>query len=112
MRAAREAAVPAAVSAALEELLGERIGHVRVIEYSWFARLHGALATTRRGRIYLAGSAADFFSNPWLMLHEYCHVRDDARLQVPRARGDLAQRLETAIEQQQLGGEGGVGHVG
>jgi len=74
MRAGREAAVPAAVSAALEELLGERIGHVRVIEYSWFARLHGALATTRRGRIYLAGSAADFFGNPWLMLHEYCHV--------------------------------------
>jgi hypothetical protein len=74
MHAGREAAVPEAVSGALEQLLGERIGHVRVIEHSWFARLHGAFATTRLQRIYLAGSAADFFDNPWLMLHEYCHV--------------------------------------
>jgi hypothetical protein len=74
MRAGREAAVPDALSGALEQLLGERIGHVKVIEHSWFARLHGALATTRLQRIYLSGSAADFFGNPWLMLHEYCHV--------------------------------------
>jgi len=74
MHAGREAAVPEAVSGALEQLLGERIGHVRVIEHSWFARLHGAFATTRLQRIYLAGSAEDFFDNPWLMLHEYCHV--------------------------------------
>jgi hypothetical protein len=67
--------VPVPVRAALEELLGAPIGHVRVIERSWFARLHGrAVATTRRGRIYLRGSAADFWSNPPLMLHEYCHV--------------------------------------
>ena len=74
MRAGGEAAVPQAVRAALERLLGERIAHVKVIEHSWFARLHGATATTRLRRIYLRGSAADFFSNPWLMLHEYCHV--------------------------------------
>ena len=74
MRAGREAAVPPVVSAALEQLLGERVAHVEVIEHSWFARLHGACATTRRQRIYLSGSAADFFGNPWLMLHEYCHV--------------------------------------
>jgi hypothetical protein len=74
MRAGREAAVPDAVAGALEQLLGERIGHVKVIEHSWFARLHGAFATTRLHRIYLRGSAAEFFSNPWLMLHEYCHV--------------------------------------
>jgi hypothetical protein len=74
MRAGREAAVPQAVGAALERLLGERVAHVEVIEHSWFARLHGACATTRRHRIYLSGSAADFFGNPWLMLHEYCHV--------------------------------------
>jgi hypothetical protein len=74
VRAGREAAVPDALSGALEQLLGERIGHVKVIEHSWFARLHGALATTRLQRIYLSGSADDFFSNPWLMLHEYCHV--------------------------------------
>jgi len=74
MRGGREAAVPDAVAGALEQLLGERIGHVKVIEHSWFARLHGACATTRLDRIYLRGSAADFFCNPWLMLHEYCHV--------------------------------------
>jgi hypothetical protein len=75
MKPSRQAAVPVAVRAALEELLGASIGHVRVIEHSWFARLHGrAVATTRRGRIYLRGSAADFWSNPALMLHEYWHV--------------------------------------
>jgi hypothetical protein len=75
MRGGREAAVPDAVRAALEHVLGERIDHVRVIERSWFARLHlNAVATTRPRRIYLSGSAADFFANPWLMLHEYCHV--------------------------------------
>lgn len=75
MPTGRTAAVPVPVRAALEELLGAPIGHVRVIERSWFARLHGrAVATTRRGRIYLRGSAADFWSNPPLMLHEYCHV--------------------------------------
>ena len=74
MRAGRVAALPDAVSNALERLLGERVGHVKIIEHSWFARLHGACATTRLERIYLSGSAADFFANPWLMLHEYCHV--------------------------------------
>jgi hypothetical protein len=71
----REATVPGPVRVALEELLGASIAHVRVIEHSWFVRLHGrAVATTRRGRIYLRGSAADFWTNPPLMLHEYCHV--------------------------------------
>jgi hypothetical protein len=75
MRSARTAALPQDVRSALERLLGSSVAHVRVIEYSWFARLHGgAVATTRPGRIYLRGAAADFFANPWLMLHEYCHV--------------------------------------
>jgi len=66
---------PAAVRAALEAVLGEGIDRVRVIEHSLFARLHSCdYATTRRRRIYLRGSAADFFGNPALMLHEYCHV--------------------------------------
>jgi hypothetical protein len=66
---------PPQVRAALEALLAAPIDHVRVIEHSWFARLHAnAIATTRRGRIYLRGSAAEFYSNPPLMLHEYCHV--------------------------------------
>lgn len=66
--------MPEALRGVLEQLLRERISHVKVIEFSWFAWLHGAFATTRARRIYLAGSAADFFGNPWLMLHEYCHV--------------------------------------
>jgi hypothetical protein len=71
----RAAPPPPAVRAALECLLGSAVGEVRVIEHSWFTRLHGpAIATTRRGRIYLRGGAAEFFANPWLMLHEYCHV--------------------------------------
>jgi hypothetical protein len=60
---------------ALEQLFGEPVGHVRVIEHSWYARAHlRALATTRRGRIYLRGDAAAFFADPWLVLHEYWHV--------------------------------------
>jgi hypothetical protein len=67
--------MPEIVGASLELLFGEEVNQVRVIEHSLFVRLHGrAVATTRRRRIYLRGSAADFFENPWLMLHEYCHV--------------------------------------
>jgi Domain of unknown function (DUF4157) len=68
-------AVPPHVSRALEQLFGEAVAHVAVIEHSWFARLHArAHATTRRGRIYLREDAAAFFANPWLLLHEYWHV--------------------------------------
>jgi hypothetical protein len=75
MRTGRQALVPEAVSRALERLLGAHIGHVKVIEHSWFVRLHGrAVATTRPRCIYLRGSADEFFADPWLMLHEYCHV--------------------------------------
>ena len=75
MRRGHEAAVPAGIVAALERILGTPVGHVKVIEHSWYARVHGrAVATTRQQRIYLRGSAAEFFANPWLMLHEYCHV--------------------------------------
>jgi len=75
MLSGREAPVPDHVRRALEQLLGADIGHVRVIEHSRYVRLHGrAVATTRARRIYLRGSAAEFFANPWLMLHEYCHV--------------------------------------
>jgi hypothetical protein len=108
MRAGRRAAIPTAVRRALEQLLGERIGHVKVIEYSWFARLHGAFATTRLQRIYLAGSAEDFFNNPWLMLHEYCHVLrqwQTGSLTVPRylieclRRGYWNNRFEVEARQ-------------
>jgi Domain of unknown function (DUF4157) len=73
--ASREARPPETVRHALERVLGTQVGQVKVIEHSRLIRLHGrAVATTRRRRIYLRGSAADFFANPWLMLHEYCHV--------------------------------------
>ena len=72
---ARAAAVPESVRCALERILGAPVGHVRVIEHSLLARLHGrAVATTRRNRIYLRGSAQEFFGNAALLLHEYCHV--------------------------------------
>ncbi len=71
----RRAAVPAEVLATLESIFGEGVHRVHVIEHSLFTRLHGrAIATTRRRRIFLRGSAADFYLNPALMLHEYCHV--------------------------------------
>jgi hypothetical protein len=70
-----EVSVPHPLREALEHILGEPIGQVRVIEHSWFARMHPRVrATTRRERIYLTGSAQDFFADPVLMLHEYCHV--------------------------------------
>ena len=75
MRSPRDAVLPEPIRAALEEIFGEGVGHVRVIEHSLFARLHaGAFATTRPGRIYLRGEAAAFFANPAVLLHEYWHV--------------------------------------
>ncbi|HEY1492564.1 MAG TPA: DUF4157 domain-containing protein [Steroidobacteraceae bacterium] len=72
---AREAAVPESVRRALAGILGTPVDHVRVIEHSLLVRLHGrAVATTRRNRIYLRGSAQEFFGNASLLLHEYCHV--------------------------------------
>jgi hypothetical protein len=66
---------PITAIAALQQIFGEPITHVRVIEHSRYARLHlGARATTRRSRILLAGSAKDFWRNPELVLHEYFHV--------------------------------------
>jgi hypothetical protein len=82
LRLGHKAAPPPAVRRSLERIFGGGavaaalpIDQVRVIEHSLFAHLHGrAIATTRRRRIYLRGSAAEFFGNPSLMLHEYCHV--------------------------------------
>lgn len=69
------AVAPLALQRALREIFGEAISHVRVIEHSLYARLHlGARATTRRDRILLRGSAAEFWADPELVLHEYFHV--------------------------------------
>lgn len=71
----RRVAVPPAIARSLSVIFGERIEHVRVVEYSLYASLHrGARATTRRGRILLRGSAAEFWKDPDLVLHEYFHV--------------------------------------
>ncbi|HET9394706.1 MAG TPA: DUF4157 domain-containing protein, partial [Nitrospiraceae bacterium] len=67
--------IPATLATALRDIFGEPIDHIRVVEHSFYARLHfGARATTRRGRILLRGSAADFWRDPELVLHEYFHV--------------------------------------
>lgn len=67
--------IPTNIAAALREILGEPVEHVRVVEHSFYARLHlGARATTRRGRILLRGSAREFWNDPELILHEYFHV--------------------------------------
>jgi hypothetical protein len=71
----RRAPAPESVRKGLAEFFGDDIARVEVIEHSLFARLHwNARATTRRRRIYLRGSAEDFFNDPALMLHEYFHV--------------------------------------
>lgn len=71
----RRVPAPASARIALATFFGDDVTRVEVIEYSFFARLHwNALATTRRRRIYLRGSAQDFFNDPALMLHEYFHV--------------------------------------
>lgn len=56
-------------------LFGSEVDEVRIVERSVVNLLHGRpLAVTRRGCIYLRGSAAEFFANPELVLHEYFHV--------------------------------------
>src|SRR5215813_12662758 len=71
----RRVPVPESVRIGLAKFFGEEVALVEVIEYSFFARLHWkAVATTRRRRIYLRGSAEDFFNDPALMMHEYFHV--------------------------------------
>lgn len=67
--------LPPALQRTLEEVFGTDVSQVRIVEYSWFARLHGRMiATTRRRRIYLRGSADAFFRNPEIVLHEFFHV--------------------------------------
>jgi hypothetical protein len=71
----RQVALPGSVRTALEAVFGGPVSHVRVTENSLYARMHPyTIATTRRRRIYLRGPAADFFEDPWLLLHEYYHV--------------------------------------
>jgi hypothetical protein len=67
--------MPTAVRDFLLELFGPEIDTVRVVEYSWINAAHGwPLAVTRRERIYLRHSAAEFFADIELVVHEYHHV--------------------------------------
>src|SRR5262245_54120070 len=75
MIASGKPSIPDPWRAALQEIFGEPVDNVRVVEHSFYARLHfGARATTRRNRILLRDSAAAFWSDPDLVLHEYFHV--------------------------------------
>lgn len=67
--------LPGSLRSALEAVFGEPVSQVLIVEYSLYARLHPrAIATTRRRRIYLRGSAQQFFESPSVVLHEYYHV--------------------------------------
>lgn len=71
----RRYVLPERVAVALEQVLEEPVGTVKVIEYSQYARIHlGMTATTRPNRILLAISGAEFVANPEMLLHEYFHV--------------------------------------
>lgn len=75
MKIGRKVALPGSLRTALEAVFGEPVSQVRITENSLYARLHPyTIATTRRRRIYLRNAAADFFDDPWLLLHEYYHV--------------------------------------
>ena len=88
--------VPAPVRAALEQVFGEPVDDVVLVEHSWYARLHrGARATTRRNRILLPGSVDEFLADPDLVLHEYYHVLrqwNRGRLSSPRYLGEWLRR--------------------
>lgn len=66
---------PPNVTRALRGIFGEAVDQVRVVERSFYARMHiGARATTRRQKILLAGDANSFWGDDELVLHEYFHV--------------------------------------
>jgi hypothetical protein len=53
----------------------------------WLRPLPWVAAITGPSRIWLRGRAEDFFADPDLVLHEYCHVInqwDTRRLSIPR----------------------------
>lgn len=88
--------LPDRVRAALEQVFGESVDDVELVEHSWYARLHrGARATTRRNRILLPGSVDEFLADPDLVLHEYYHVLrqwNRGRLSIPRYLGEWLRR--------------------
>ena len=67
---------PAGMAAALEGIFGaDALAAVQVRERVWWLKpLPWIRAITGPRRIWLRGSADDFFADPELVLHEYCHV--------------------------------------
>jgi len=66
---------PPPLRALLLDLFGPAIDEVQIVEYSWINALHGwPRAVTRPQRIYLRWSAAQFYADTDLVLHEYFHV--------------------------------------
>jgi hypothetical protein len=66
---------PDDVSQALQDLFGQSVGHIKVVQFSIYVRFHWrAIATTRPNHIYLRGSGKEFFADGPLVLHEYFHV--------------------------------------
>jgi hypothetical protein len=80
--------MPPRLRALLLDLFGGAIDDVKIVEYSWINALHfWPQAVTRRQRIYLRWSAARFYADTDLVLHEYFHVLKQwrtGRLTVPR----------------------------
>ena len=56
------------------KIFGESVEGVKLTDNSLFARLHGAVATTRPDHIYTTLSERAFFADGRLALHEYFHV--------------------------------------
>jgi Domain of unknown function (DUF4157) len=80
IRATNFERLPAAVRSALQEIFGDDVAGVVLIENSWRVRWHPrAIATTRPNRIYLRGSVAEFARDSGLLLHEYFHVLNQWR---------------------------------
>jgi hypothetical protein len=88
---------PAGVATALAGIFGaDALAAVQVRERVWWLKpLPWIRAITGPGRIWLRGSADNFFADPELVLHEYCHVLeqwDRRRLSVLRYLGESLRR--------------------
>jgi len=88
---------PADMATALAGIFGaDAIAAVQVRERVWWLKpLPWIRAITGPGRVWLRGSAEDFFADPELVLHEYCHVLeqwDPRRLSVMRYLGESLRR--------------------
>ena len=84
---------PADMATALAGIFGaDAIAAVQVRERVWWLKpLPWIRAITGPGRVWLRGSAEEFFADPELVLHEYCHVLQQwapGRLSVLRYLGE------------------------